>query len=175
MPKGVYTRRTEPWNKGRNGVYSEKSIALNRQKHLGKTLSEEHKKKISLSNKGKKNSPEHNEKIRKAFAGEKSHFWKGGRCKLNELIRSSNTYNKWRVNIFKRDNWTCQECKKKGYVEAHHIIPLSLILDVYKIKTVEEAIFDCPLIWDYKNGISLCEKCHKNQESHLLLKNKKEE
>lgn len=56
----------------------------------------EHKRKISLSNKGKKYSDETKEKIRQVNLGSKSHFWKGGKphcieCGI-ELTRKGGKY-----------------------------------------------------------------------------------
>ena len=59
---------------------------------------------------------------------------------------------KWRGNVFKRDDWTCQICEarsKKGQ---------SVVLNAHHIKR----IIDSPeLALDVDNGITLCEKCHK--------------
>ena len=59
--------------------------------HKGKTLSEEHRRKISESNKGKvgprkgiKHTEEVKQKIREKVIGKNNPFWKGGYCK-NEL------------------------------------------------------------------------------------------
>jgi hypothetical protein len=57
-PKGFL-----PWNKGKTNIYSPEVIESNRQKHLGKKLSEEHKQKISLKMKVRKLSEDHKRKI----------------------------------------------------------------------------------------------------------------
>lgn len=54
--------------------------------------------------------------------------WKGGIS--SEIDKIRHRYNKelkiWRTEVFKRDNFTCRKCSKKGGdLEAHHIIPLS--------------------------------------------------
>jgi len=99
MPIGVYPRKKTqgfqrgytPWNKGRPvEEIVRKKISENHSRHtLGKHLSEETKKKLSISlkgriswNKGKKLSEEHRKKLSLArigkYCGENSPSWKGG-------------------------------------------------------------------------------------------------
>ena len=111
-------------------------------------------------------------------AGENSVFWKGGIHPDNLRIRSSKRYTEWRNQVFKRDNFTCQKCgdKSGGNLNAHHLKKFSFILDDIKQKfpllpiiNIAENYTD---LWDIKNGITLCEKCHmsnhgKKQNFHL--------
>ncbi|MCR3760388.1 HNH endonuclease [Clostridium felsineum] len=76
-----------------------------------------------------------------------------GKCKTppwemsNKEIRNSKEYIEWRNAVFKRDNWTCQKCGKRGItINAHHIKPFA------KYKNLRFVL---------ENGITLCEKCHK--------------
>ena len=60
-------------------------------------------------------------------------------------------YRRWIKDVFKRDNYTCKCCGKRGAnLNAHH-------LDGY------DNFIDKRL--DIDNGITLCEKCHKNFHS----------
>ena len=62
--------------------------------------------------------------------------------------RCDYNYKKWRMDVFKKDWFTCQnkECNYKGkYIEAHHI------------KNWKDNI---ELRYDVDNGITLCKKCH---------------
>lgn len=145
MPKGLQgfqkgnklgkTKKT--WNKG---------LPKSKQPFFGQT----HSKKARQSIKS----------ARTGCYGSKSHNWKGGISKINELVRNMLEYFIWRSQVFERDNWTCQTCKKRGlYLEAHHNKELNKILQDYNIKNVSQAR-KCKLLWDLDNGVSLCEDCH---------------
>jgi 5-methylcytosine-specific restriction endonuclease McrA len=93
---------------------------------------------------------------------EKHPCWKDEKKRaFNKGLRSLYDYNLWRTSVFKRDDFICQKCnfKKGGYLEAHHIIPLRVVLEKNNIETLEEAI-NCPLLWDVSNGVTLCVSCH---------------
>lgn len=96
-----------PWNKGRKETRPE---VLKRQSdsHCGIKMppfTEEHKRKIGLSN-----------------SGEQSFNWKGGITKQQFKIRNSFDYKEWRRKCLERDNWTCQISKVKGgKINVHHI------------------------------------------------------
>ena len=76
-------------------------------------LSKEHIEKIRLAKIGKKLSIKTRKRMGEARRGNKSNLWKGGLTSINAIIRSSLEYRLWRESVFKRDNWTCQECGKK--------------------------------------------------------------
>ena len=96
--------------------------------------------------------------------GNKHWKWNGGITKTR--YRTPEEI-KWRNEVFARDNFTCQECNKKGvYLEAHHIKRKS---DYPELKLI------------VSNGISLCDRCHKRtyskeeeyEEKYLEINNKK--
>lgn len=79
-------------------------------------------------------------------SGENSHLWRGGVSSENEKIRKSLEYREWRRKIFKRDDFTCVFCGKRGgRLNADHIKPFSKYPN---------------LRFDIDNGRTLCEPCH---------------
>jgi len=103
--------------------------------HLGKKHTEEAKKKISKNRRGKS-------------IGSDNPMWKGGISRTHKTGYYSSEYKEWREKVFKRDNYTCQNCGKHGsknYLTAHHIKSFSEYPE---------------LRFDVDNGKTLCEDCH---------------
>lgn len=87
--------------------------------HKGKIVSIETRKKISNMQIGREISIETRKKM-SMHRGSERYNWKGT-TPLVEQIRKCFEYRHWREKIFIRDNWTCQECDKRGgNLEAHH-------------------------------------------------------
>ena len=128
------TRRKNGWNKN-----PEKTKSLmsqnNARANLGRKQSDEERLKKSL-----------------AMTGEKSHSWKGGMTPIHDRIRKSAEYQIWREHVLKRDNYTCQFCKKRGgKLHADHIKPFALHPD---------------LRFELSNGRTLCIPCHHTTDTH---------
>ena len=93
----------------------------------------------------------------KTRTGENSPTWKGGLTPLNLKIRNSEEYKQWRLSVFERDKYTCQECglkSKKGkslFIEAHHIKSFSNHKN---------------LRFDINNGLTLCKNCHRKTDNY---------
>lgn len=61
--------------------------------------------------------------------------------------RQTKKYKNWREKVFKRDNYTCKKCGKRGVeIQAHHVKPWALYP---------------ALRYEVNNGITLCNECHK--------------
>ncbi len=117
---------------------------------LGYKYSEKQKATMSLKRRGK------------------SHYnWQGGISPVTKRIRESANYVKWRSSVFLRDNFTCQNCNEHGIrLVAHHCnIAFSKLVNTFKkqfpLVDLYEGILEYIPMWDKRNGISLCEKCHK--------------
>lgn len=135
---------------------------------LGKKHREETKVKISNALKGDNNPMKKIEnrlkmsQIHKA-KGVNHHAWKGGVTVPNELARKSQEYRLWRESVFKRDNYTCQECGvrggcgKKVVLNADHIKPFAWFPE---------------LRYAIDNGRTLCIYCHKKTPTYGTNGNK---
>jgi len=56
-------------------------------------------------------------------------------------------YREWRENVYKRDNFTCQDCNKQGgYLNPHHLFSYTHFPT---------------LRYEVANGITLCVPCHR--------------
>ena len=88
---------------------------------------------------------------------EKNPNWRGGVTPEHHKIRKSSKYVDWRVAVFKRDNYTCQECGarsgngKRVILHADHIQPFA---------------YFPKLRFELSNGRTLCVKCH-NEKTNL--------
>jgi 5-methylcytosine-specific restriction endonuclease McrA len=61
------------------------------------------------------------------------------------ITRYTDKYNQWRRAVYKKDNYMCQICGRRGKLNAHHIFGFAK----WKSKR-----------FDINNGITLCSACH---------------
>ena len=138
-----------------------------RQANLGRKQSKETILKRVLKNIGQKRSTEVRLRMSELKKGPNSPFWKGGITPIRLAIRSSIRYKLWREAVFKRDNWTCQECGKIGNKlnADHYPISFSTILNKLIVKQGLENLLEKALqyemFWMMDNGRTLCEGCHR--------------
>jgi hypothetical protein len=79
--------------------------------------------------------------------------WNGFITPENLKIRNSPEYAQWRTEVFKRDNYTCQDCGQVGgKLNAHHLMSFA---EYPKYRFVVEF------------GHTLCKKCHKELHQRL--------
>lgn len=106
---------------------------------------------------GRKHKSESNLKNKIAHLGKLgplSGNWRGGIYPKNLLIRRSQKYKEWVQQVYRRDDYTCQDCDEKGgSLNAHHIVPFRECREYWK-----EGIFDVD------NGLTLCKGCHQKVE-----------
>lgn len=80
--------------------------------------------------------------------GSNHHSWKSW---LTDAIRErrarkNKEYKQWRLDVYKKDNYTCQICKNKSKdLHAHHL---------------ESFCSNVNLRYEKSNGVTLCKKCH---------------
>jgi len=123
----------------RGSTHTEEAKEKNRIAHLGKVA----------WNKGKRLKYRPHLSQRGKLVGEKNNLWKGGISKITRKERTNFMdtleYKNWRRNIFKRDDYTCQICGKRGgELRANHI----------------KKYADHPnLRIDDNNGITICRDC----------------
>lgn len=74
-----------------------------------------------------------------------------GKTPLLKKLRTSLKYRQWRESVFRRDNWTCQECGQKGgKLNADHLKRFAHYPE---------------LRFDIDNGRTLCEECHRKTKN----------
>jgi len=106
--------------------------------------------------------------------GNKSPNYIDGRTSFHHIIRDLKKYKDWRFRIFKRDNYTCQECgiKLSGILNAHHLKEFHELLaeflqeynqfsPIEDKETLVRLAMKWKPFWDIDNGKTLCEDCHK--------------
>ena len=93
-------------------------------------------------------------KMGKSFGtgGDKHWNWRGGITPAQAMARKQIEYRLWREAVFARDNWTCQECGKRGgKLHPHHI----------------KSFAEYPeLRYAIDNGRTLCLECHKLTDNY---------
>jgi len=154
--------------------HSEESKRKISESNKGRIVSNITRKKISEANKKMIFSEEHRKKISKAQtgkrqsletrlkrSGKRNHFWKGGVNPLQNALRRCWLYNQWRSSVFERDNWSCQTCQGRGIRLEAHHIKSFAL--IFKEFNIKtfQEGLNCDELWDINNGVTLCKDCHK--------------
>lgn len=143
--------------RGREIAWAEKIGKAQR----GRVMPAEQRAKLSLACKGRlapnkgKRKATHPDEITYGKPGAGHWNWKGGISAENNRLRQSSEYKTWREAVFRRDNWTCQKCGRRGgAMEADHIKLFSRHPE---------------LRFDVSNGRTLCkEPCHREETRREL-------
>ena len=173
MPSGVYIR-----------TQKHRDILSQAQKRIGNKPPSPWRNKY---NTGRKPSKETKDKMSKTHLkidkprvrkpkGNKAHNWKGGITPLRNKIWESVPYREWRQSILQRNNFTCQECGKRGgNLEVHHIKTfkslLSEALEFSPLLSPYDAVLIYTPFWELDNGITLCVPCHNKTKRNNRYKN----
>jgi hypothetical protein len=127
---------------------------------LGRSIAKAHKGEFEKNlNLGR--TPEARARAAKTHSGSGHWHWIKDRTKLkhkrnNCSSRMNYEINKWRKDIFERDNYTCQHCfVRSGNLQAHHILSYAEYVDKR---------------FDINNGLTLCVGCHKKEHKRLREK-----
>jgi hypothetical protein len=139
-----------------NQLWKKRKTTGNKGHNKGIKFTEEHKRKISESKKGKPRSEETKNKLSNSKLGKpiphlKIYQFKKGHKPSNFIDGTSRSrqyqFEEWKKiarYVYQRDNYTCQTCGKKGgLLNAHHKIPWAISKN------------DNP-----NNLITLCVECH---------------
>ena len=86
------------------------------------------------------------ERIKSMFILIKAKLDKINKSYWNYQGRRSSSYKSWKKQVLKRDDYTCQKCGTKENLVVHH---------------KERFSENKELRFDIANGITLCQKCHK--------------
>jgi len=112
--------------------------------------------------------------------GNKHHNWRGGIAELPSMIRQLDEYKIWKKDVFKKNNYTCQDCGKYGGdLEAHHIKPFVEIYQEFLNKynqfspiedkeTLVRLAITWQPFWEVSNGKTLCVDCHNLTKKGIL-------
>ena len=115
-------------------------------------ISKEQREQMNISRRGLRRSFEIKKRMSEAQKGDKGSNWQGGRTSKHQGIRMSFEYKLWREAVFKRDNYTCIWCGKRGGVlNADHIKPFAIFPE---------------LRFALDNGRTLCPPCHKTTDTY---------
>ncbi len=131
------------WNRGRRKNKNRSGPLKKGEGYwLGKKLSEETRKKIGDTQRGRKQTLESIEKRRLANLGQRR----------KETRHSSRKYWEWRDAVKEKDDWKCQicDCDEKKKLHAHHIVAWEK---------------DKSLRFEISNGKTLCKNCHAKFET----------
>lgn len=146
-PRYSFPKGNKPWNKGMKGIcFNTGRTHFKKGSHPSPTT--EFKKGQTSYWKGKPNPH---------FAGANNPRWKGGIYPEHLKERHSDKMKKIRLEVFKRDDYTCQNCGRKRKPKDR------VILQIHHIKSF--AIHK-ELRFDKNNIVTLCAECHRKTDTY---------
>lgn|SRR3990167_2273881 len=83
------------------------------------------------------------------------HMWKGGISDQHRLIRRSYRYKRFKLEILRRDDYTCQICKIRGIQDL-------------QIDHIKSFAYFPELRFDESNIRTICKNCHKKTDTYLV-------
>jgi len=109
--------------------------------------------------------------------GENCPLWGGAPPDIQDRIRHSSKYYKWKSRARARDNYTCQDCltqfdKYSIELHVHHIRRfIDILAEFLKICPFEDThywkrkSYQYAPLWDLNNAVCLCLDCHARAHS----------
>lgn len=160
MPSGVYERTEEarkniskasmgrtPWNKGKTNIYTKET-----RYRMGSSKRGKPNPQLTYANLNREYTAELRRKMSERQKGEKGSNWQGGIGSEKLKARLCIDFRLWREKVYTRDDYTCKKCGiRGGKLHPHHI---------------ENFAYHIDKRYEVSNGITLCEKCHR--EFHKL-------
>lgn len=140
-----------PWNKGRHIKFNN---ALDEYRKNGGQAWNKDKKTGSWGNHSAETRMKMSEIAKRRVESGTHNFLKTDRKATTEreLLKNTIEYKLWRESVFKRDNYTCQHCEKRGgKLNADHI---KSFRDYSELRL------------DLGNGRTLCEPCHYKTDNY---------
>ena len=114
--------------------------------------------------------------------GKNSFGYIDGRTPFRKLLKVCPAYDDWRIAVFTRDDWRCQDCGATKKLQAHHLVPLRQLLSAFKQANPtldfsnQELAHSLALkfapFWAPSNGLTLCTECHSKEHPNVNLSGK---
>lgn len=164
--KDKYNGKDNPFY-GKHHTQKTKDIVS--RTHKNKTMSEDMRRRISISSMGRKNTEISKERVSQSHKklwrnkewreehlkfiprGENHYNYKDGRSKLLPPTRYGDDWEKIRYVVYLRDNFTCQDCGIKNIIlDIHHKVSFLISHDN-----------------SLSNLITLCKSCHMKEERRM--------
>lgn len=82
---------------------------------------------------------------------------------IKARIRSSGEYLTWSYAVYAKSKRRCVQCGSKKHLQAHHIIPFSVLYQEAKMNEFKNMEW----FFDLDNGEALCKDCHEKTEGHF--------
>jgi hypothetical protein len=126
----------------------------------GYTHRDESRAKVAASNAAYWAANPESAKARGAKLRGPAHYrWNGGSSRLNISVRTMTENRRWMDAVRKRDEH-CKRCRSVDALEAHHLVPLSQLIQSLEIRNRDDARRNADVLWNLGNGLTLCRPCH---------------
>lgn len=145
-------RKAAASKRGRSNPIFAKWLRTHKKFNKGRKHTDATKHKWSEAKKGKRHSVGRRIAQSARIQGISVKEWSEFATPKADRLRRSLKHRNWRESVFKRDDWTCQSCGRRGHeLHPHHIKSKCLYPEI---------------MFDIDNGITLCADCHRRTPTH---------